>query len=420
MHTVNRRRFLKGVGVSIALPALESLARPATESAQRFVCVAPNYGVNPGGFFPKDTGAEFAMPTLLKPLERHRQELSVFSNLDHPDVGGGHGCSNTLLNGVELKDVVDNPQALLSLDQYLAEQIGQHTRFPSLRLGAGGVSWSRAGIKLPSDADPARVFSRLFREDHPKVKANTRRFLHEDSSILDVVLDDAQRLRGSLSTTDKRKLEEYFTAIRDVERKLQRRDAWLDVPKPKANEAIIKGDEDAGIVDLSYPYNTPVMVELMVLALQTNATKIITFAHPGGNRLFPFPGITLGYHSLTHHGKRPELLKELTIIESYYTQQFAGFLDRLKSVTDEAGRPLLDSTVVMFGSGMGNASSHSSRNLPIMLAGGGMKHGQHHRFPRKGRDGRPLCDLYVTILQRLGLETDRFSTSAGDLNHLLT
>ena len=173
-------------------------------------------------------------------------------------------------------------------------------------------------------------------------------------------------------------------------------------------------------MDLNYPYNTPVMYDLMVLALQTESTNVITFGHPGGNRLFPFEGIELGYHSLTHHGKRPELLRQLTIIELYYTQQLARFFDRMKEAKDAEGQPLLDSTVVLFGSGMGNASSHSSRNLPILLAGGGFKTGEHHRFERTGRDGRPLCDLFVSILQQLGVETDRFSTSQGNLNHLIT
>ena len=163
---------------------------------------------------------------------------------------------------------------------------------------------------------------------------------------------------------------------------------------------VIQGD-DEDFVDLAYPYNTSVMYELMALALQANLTNVITFGHPGGNRLFPFDGITYGYHSLTHHGKRPDLLKELTIIETFYTKQFAGFLDLLKKNKDSEDRPLLDSTVVMFGSGMGNASSHSSRNLPVMVTGGGLKGGNHHRFERKGRDGRPLCDLSSPFFRNL-------------------
>jgi hypothetical protein len=161
------------------------------------------------------------------------------------------------------------------------------------------------------------------------------------------------------------------------------------------------------------------MYDLMVLALQTNSTNVICYGHPGGNRLFPFDGITLGYHSLTHHGKRPDLLKELTIIETFYAAQFSRFLTKLKETPDSDGNSLLSSTIVLFGSGMGNASSHSSRNLPVMIAGGGLRHGNHHRFERNGRDGRPLSDLFVTILQQLGIEQDAFSTSNSNLNHLL-
>ena len=420
MTSTNRRNFLRGIGVSIALPALESLGGTPQNSAKasRFVCISPNYGMNPGGFFPEQTGPDYALPLLLKPLEKHRHDLTIFSNLDHPEVGGGHGCSNTLLNGVKLKDAKDNPQRLHSLDEYMAEKIGQQTRFASLRLGSGGISWSRAGVILPSEGNPTSVFGRMFLEDNPKIKTKTKEYLREDASILDVVRTDAKRLNSKLTRNDQNKLDEYLTAIREVERKLQRRTNWIDIPKPKASDKVIRGDDEM-VVDLTYPYNTSVMYDLLVLALQANLTNIITFGHPGGNRLFPFDGISMGYHSLTHHGKRPDLLKELNIIETFYATQFAGLLDRLKVARDTEGRSLLESTVVMFGSGMGNASSHSSRNLPIMVAGGGFKNGQHHRFDRNGRNGRPLCDLYVTILQQLGVKTDRFSTSTANLNHLL-
>jgi hypothetical protein len=420
-----RRQFLQGLGVSIALPAFASL-RAGTDNttdgrAKRFVCVAPNYGMNPGGFFPQETGASYQMPRLLTSLEPHRNDLTVFTNLDHPGVGGGHGCSNTLLNGVEMKDVRDQPQKLLSMDQVLAEQLGQTTRFPSLLLGSGGISWSRAGITLPTDSDPTRVFTRLFVNDNPRTKLRTRQFLDEDASILDVVRRDAKRLNARLAKADQQKLEQYLTSIRQVEVKLARQAEWINIAKPDASEDVIRGgDNDDTIVDLEYPYNTSVMYDLMVLALQTDSTNVICYGHPGGNRMFPFDGITLGYHSLTHHGKRPELLNELAIIESFYAAQFSRFLTKLKDTPDSDGQSLLDSTVVMFGSGMGNASAHTSRNLPVMVAGGGFRNGSHHRFKRHGRDGRALSDLYVTILQQLGVETDTFSTSTNNLNHLLT
>jgi len=377
--------------------------------------------MNPGGFFPEKTGADYQLPALLRPLEPHQKELTIFSNLDHPGVGGGHGCSNTLLNGVELKDVKDQPQRLHTLDQLLGEEIGQTARFPSLLLGGSSVSWSRAGIKLPADGDPARVFAKLFVNDNAKTKQQTRQFLEEDASILDVVRQDANRLHKRLAKADQGKLDQFLTAIREVERKLKRQADWLDIAKPAANDKAIRGgDDEDKIVDLAYPYNTPVMYDLMVLALQTNSTNVICYGHPGGNRLFPFDGITLGYHSLTHHGKRPALLKELTIIETFYARQFSRFLKKLKETPDSEGRSLLESTIVLFGSGMGNASSHSSRNLPVMVAGGGLRGGSHYRFERRGRDGRPLSDLFVTILQQLGVERDKFSTSNSNLNHLLT
>ena len=425
MTRVDRRSFLCGLGVSIALPEFDSLrAADGSRSqghARRFVCVSPNYGMNPGGFFPEQTGADYEMPALLKSLERHRRELTVFTNLDHPGVGGGHGCSNTLLNGVELKDTKDRPQRLHSLDQLLAENIGKTTRFPSLLLGSGGTSWSRAGITLPTTSSPEQVFAKLFVAENPKTKQRTRQFLAEDRSILDVVQQDAKRLNSRLAKADRDKLDQFLTSIRGVETTLNRKADWIDVAKPKVGDTVIRGgDDDDTIVDLAYPYNTSVMYDLMVMALQTNSTNVICYGHPGGNRLFPFDGITLGYHSLTHHGKRPELLRELTIIETFYARQLARFLTKLKETPDSSGQSLLESTVVMFGSGMGNASSHSSRNLPIMVAGGGLRHGNHHRFERHGRDGRPLSDLFVTILQRLGIEQDTFSTSTSNLNHLLT
>lgn len=425
MAGLPRRDVLRGLGVAIALPSFASLRaeseKSSEETTKRFVCVSPNYGMNPGGFFPTETGRDYKMPSLLESLQSHRDSMSLFTNLDHPGVGGGHGCSNTFLNGVEMKSTKENPQRLLSLDQLLAEHLGQNTRFPSMLLGSGGFSWSRAGIRLPTQSDPVRVFTNLFVDDAAKAKQQTRQFLHEDTSILDVVRKDAKSLRVRLAQADQQKLDQYFTSIREVERKLNRQAEWIDVRKPTIKDDVIRGrDDDDTIVDLQYPYNTSVMYDLMVLALQTNSTNVICFGHPGGNRLFPFDGITLGYHSLTHHGKRPELLQELSIIERFYANQFATFLSKLKDTKDSTGRPLLDSTAVLFGSGMGNASSHSSRNLPVLLAGGGFQHGKHHRFERQSRNGRPLGDLFVSILQQFGIDQEQFSNNSSNLNHLLT
>lgn len=421
----DRRLFLHATGIQLALPAFESLntqtqASHAATNPKRFVCIASNYGMYPQGFFPAEIGSSYQLPSSLESLAPHRDQLTIFSNLDHPGVGGGHGCSDTFLNGIELTNAKGTPQKLHTLDEFLGETIGQANRFSNLRLGAGGFSWSRAGIKMPSEANPVNIYSKLFSEDTPKAKQQIRRFIADDNSILDVVRQDANRLTQKLGKEDQTKLDQYLTAIREVERKLHRRNQWLDIPKPNINPSVIRGDDQSEtIIDLAYPYNSSVMYDLMVLALQTNSTNVISFGHPGGNRLFPFDGITLGYHSLTHHGQRPELVKELAIIETFYIKQFARFLQRLKDTPDSNGQPLLESTIVLFGSGMGNASTHSSRNLPIILAGGGLRHGSHHQFQRTGYDGRPLSDLFVTILQKLGVEKAQFATSTGNLNELL-
>ena len=419
----DRRSFLRGAGAFVALPAFESLLPRASATsgrapkAKRFVCVAPDYGVVPGSFFPAEEGADYGLPTLLKPVAKHRREFSVFSHLDHPGVGGGHACSATLLNGVKVTDVAGDRQRLVSLDQVIAGRIGSGTRFPSLRTGQGApISYTPSGVPVPSIRNPENLFRQLFVEDHPKIKAARRGSLGENRSILDAVLQDANALGKTLAVRDRKKLDEYLTSVREAERKLRRREEWIDSPKPKAKVRTEPSDEDEGT---GYPYDMALSYELITLALQTDSSRVITYQMPGGNRRFEFAGVTLGYHTLSHHGKQPDKVRQLEIIESYYVRHFSGFLDQLKKVRDAEGRPLLESTIVLFGSGMGNASSHSSRDLPILLAGGGFRHGRHHRFERGARNGMPLSNLFVTLLQQLGIEKDRFAGSTGNLNGVL-
>ena len=430
----DRRAFLRGCGVSLAIPVFESIltetglttdkpssetqaAEGSTAAARRFVCIAPDYGIHPGSFFPKQTGNDYVMPTVLSALQRHRPDLTVFSQLDHPGVGGGHGCTRTLLNGVKAGDAGGDRRKLLSLDQLIAEQIGSDTRFPSLITGRGApISYTRAGIPIPSISKADQLFQLLFVEDDKQLQVRRKQSLRENRSILDVVLQDARGLRKRLAIQDQHKLEEYLAAVRETERKLARRRNWLDISKPRAKAP--KPDEDASAY--TDPDDMDLFYQIMVLALQTESTRVLVYQMPGGNRRFPFEGITLGYHTLTHHGQHPDRVRQLQIIDSYYLSQLAGFIDRLKKTKDRQGQPLLDSTLVFFGSGMGNASSHSSRNLPALVAGGGLKHGQHHTFPKSGDRGTPISNLYVTLLQQLGIETDRFASSNGDFNHLLT
>ena len=423
---LDRRLFLRGAGASLALPMLESL-QPAvtadeprtgdTAPAKRFVCVAPDYGIYPPAFFPKQTGHDYEMPGTLKMMERHRQDMSVFSYLDHPGVGGGHACTRTFLNGIKAGDADGNRSRLLSLDQVIARKIGMESRFPALVTGNGApISYTAAGIPVPSVPTPDRFFNLLFVDEDAKTKDRQRQALGDNASILDVLLEDSRSLQPRLASQDRVKLDEYLTAVRETERKLNRRRDWIDIPKPKVKAP--KQGEDA-YEQSGYPYDMSLFFEVMVLALQTESTRVLTYQMPGGNRMFPFDGITMGYHTLTHHGKDPEKAGQIQIIDRYYLTQLAHFVDRLKKTKDRKGRPLLDSTVVLFGSGMGNASSHSSRDVPVLVAGGGLKHGGHHSFPKDGNQGIPLANLYVTLLRQFGIETDQFASSEGDLDHLL-
>ena len=227
----DRRRFLRGVGLSLAIPALESLRPGRTAAAdgdqptaRNFICVAPDYGLNPEGFFPQQTGNQYAMPNSLQSLARHRRDFSVFSQLDHPDVGGGHGCTRTLLNGIKADDADGDRSKLFSLDQLVAERIGSETRFPSLVTGNGApISYTRAGIPIPSVSTPDRFFNLLFVEDSEKDKQRQRQSLSDNDSLLDLLLDDSRSLKGKLAAQDRNKLEEYLTAVRETERKLVRR-----------------------------------------------------------------------------------------------------------------------------------------------------------------------------------------------------
>lgn len=423
----DRRFFLEGAGVGLALPMLESLQpavnadEPKTENtapAKRFVCVAPDYGIYPPAFFPEQAGRDYEMPGTLKMMERHRQDMSVFSYLDHPGVGGGHACTRTFLNGIKASDADGDRSRLLSLDQVIARKIGMESRFPALVTGNGApISYTEAGIPVPSVPTPDRFFNLLFVDEDAKTKDRQRQALGDNASILDVLLEDSRSLQPRLAAQDRVKLDEYLTAVRETERKLTRRKDWIDIPKPKVKAP--KQDEDQH-EQSGYPYDMSLFFEVMVLALQTESTRVLTYQMPGGNRMFPFDGITMGYHTLTHHGKDPEKAGQIQIIDRYYLAQLASFVDRLKKAKDREDRPLLDSTIVLFGSGMGNASSHNSRDVPVLVAGGGLKHGSHHRFPKNDSGGTPLSNLYVTLLRQFGIEADRFASSEGDLDHLMT
>lgn len=419
-----RRAILKGAGVLLALPILPSLPKKLARASERWdsspgqptqpkrlVCIGNEFGMYPDAFWPKDTGANYELSPLLKPLEPHKQEMTIFSNLDH-GLKGGHFAVHTFLSGVKSSESNSVPDGGISLDQRAAEHVGSRTRFPSIAVGSEGglhggpmMSWTRTGTRVPPTPGPRELFRKLFVDDGPQSKKIEKERIALQSSILDTVLDDAKRIQRKLARDDSQKLDEYFDSVRDVEEKLQLDRQWQNVPKPNVDATV--PDNEGLTRDL------PKIYDLLALALQSDSTRVATIEIGSGFAASDL-GIRRGYHSLSHHGHEPANIELLMQIEKYQTEQLGRFVQRLKTIPHPDGS-LLDSTMVLFGSGMGNANSHNNVKLPVVLAGGGFKHGQHIAYPKATSKRVPLSNLYVSILQQFGLETDYFSTSTGSL-----
>lgn len=426
----NRRFFLRAAGVSLALPLFESLGgrvfaqdsavgslegKPVNGSRpMRMVCIGNLLGFYPEAFFPEQTGANYELPESTEKLKPHKQDFTIFSGLDH-GVKGGHFAMSSFLSGVRVGDAKGMPEGNITVDQRAAETLGGATRFPSLTLGSesgihGGclMSWTRSGTRVPPISTPRELFRKLFVSDGAADVAASLDRLDLKDSILDAVQGDAKSLQRQLGKRDKEKLEEYFSSVRDVEKQIELRREWAGIPKPDPK---IEEPKNKDFVS-----DLPVMYDLIALALQTDSTRIATLEIGGDFEASAFD-LKAGYHAISHHGMRDESIKALIKMERYQTEQFARFLAKLKSIDDGSGS-LLDHSMVLFGSGMGNANSHTNTNLPIILAGGGFKHGEHMAYPMKGLGRQPLCNLYLSMLQRFGAEVDVFGTSSSTLTGL--
>lgn len=382
------------------------------------VCIGNEFGMHPESFWPEGDGAEYEMTPTLKPLTAHRSDFTLLSHLDH-GLKGGHFAIHAFLTGVKAADARNMPEGGISVDQKAAEFVGSQTRFPSLAIGSddgvhGGcqMSWTRTGTRVPPIPGPRELFRQLFVEDSANARQSATQRIQLQSSILDAVLGDAKSLKRKLNTNDGQKLEEYFSSVRDVERKLQLDRQWQKVPKPGTsmeepiNEGLVK--------------DMPRIYDLIALALQTDSTRVATL-EIGQSFAVRDLGIKGGYHGLSHHGKVQDSIDQLVQIETYQLEQLARFLEKLKAIREpNSDGTLLDSTMVLHGSGMGNANSHTNSDLPLILAGGDFRHGEHKRFPAHSSKRVPLSNLFVTMLQQFGLETDEFSFSTGTLTGLAT
>lgn len=411
-----RRNFLRTAGITLALPALDIFAAgTAAQPKRRMICICAPLGLHPDNFIPQQTGRDYTLSPYLEIVGEYRNDLTVISGLSHAGQGSSfaHQASASFLTGVPGAGRPGFRNAI-SIDQFAADQIGTLTRYPSLALsgeGAGGLSWTRTGALIPADNLPSKVFARLFLEGSAEDQNEQIRKLTDGRSILDDVSAQAKSLRSDLGSEDRDKLDEYLTSVRELEQRMVNDESWAKKPKPKVDVPPPTDIKNAS--DLIG--RTNLLFDLAHLALQTDSTRLITIMLAGSTFAPPIEGVTLGHHDLSHHGKDPGKLAQLKIVETEVMKTMAGLLTKLKQSKEE-GSTLLDQTTVFLGSNLGDASSHSTKNLPVLLAGGGFKHGQH--LPFDPNNPPPLCNLYVSMLQRLGIETDKFGTSTSTLTGL--
>lgn len=416
---MTRRHFLRGLGVVLPLPALlqHAAARPAQHTAKRMLLISNNLGVIPGPFFPKQTGFNYTLSPLLKNLEAFRNEFTIFSGLSHPAVSGGHSTENCFLTGA--KDPTGSGfRNTVSLDQYAIEHLGQRTRFPTLNLGVNidrgnrSLSWSRDGALLPAEDKPSALFRKMFIQGSPREIERRLHSLKERGSILDTLRADAKRLQTRSGHEDKFRLDQYFTSIRELEKGLIVAEEWETRPKPTINHP-----EPKDILDRArfFP-KLDLMLRMARLAFESDSTRIVTlmvdaFATPVFEISDKEKSLT-GYHDLSHHGQSPEKIRQLEKTDHRQMQTLAALFKQLRE-TREHNNSLLDTTMVLYGSNMGDANVHNCDNLPILLAGGRFKHGQHLAFD--ARNNQPLCRLFISMLQQMGIESDTFSSGHGTL-----
>lgn len=422
VHSIGRRHFLKSAASLIALPALESLpvlgavktATTAAPQARALVSIGTYLGLHQNAFFPKQAGRGYEMPETLKPLADHRDAFTVFSGLDHR-APNGHGAWSNFLCG--------NTPGAYSFDQQVADAIGQKSRFPSVQLTAGtgegskAMSFTKQGIGLPMVQRPSVFYKELFMSEADK--ARMEYMLRSGKSSIDDVLEDALRLQKSATKRDSDKLDEYFDSLRSVEKRMAQQIASIDDPIPTTDYQL--PDSDPITPNLLMEAET-LMYDLMTLAIETESSKVLSFFIDGLGQVFSFDGEPLkaGYHGLSHHGNDPAMINDLVKIEQSHIYCLSGFLKQLKEKKDTEGKSLLDSTIILMGTGMGDASRHSNSNLPTLVAGGGFHHGSHIAIDSKTENAPLLGDLYITLMQRLGMETNEFSNASRNMNQLFS
>ncbi len=428
-RAVSRRQFLRGAGIVLSLPLLDSMlpafAKAAGASGEkakprRMLAVCNNLGLLPDQFFPKTTGRGYALSPYLEHLRDHRDDFTVFSGVSHPDVDGGHPADICFLTAAPHPGS-GGFRNTISLDQYIAERIGHETRFPSLTLGVNvqqgvrSLSWTGSGVLIPCEEKASDVFKRLFVQGTPaEVDAQLRK-LAQGQSILDAVGSQAKDLKRSVGARDRDRLDQYFTSVRDLEQRMEMSKEWERRPKPKVSVPVP--------IDPASPKEYMAKVKLMYdmarLAFETDSTRSISLLLDSVSspaiELDHDVKLTDAYHNLSHHGKSEAKLSQLKAIDVWHMKLLGDLFRDLKAVQED-GDTLFDRTMVLYGSNLGNANTHVTTNLPTLFAGGGFRHGQHLGFDTT--HNYPLPNLFVSMLQRMGIEADKFASATGTMRGL--
>ncbi|QDU28363.1 hypothetical protein ETAA8_34630 [Anatilimnocola aggregata] len=415
---LSRRTVLRGAGISLAMPWLTAMApafgaNQATSPPRRFVAMTLGLGLHAESLFPKVGGKVYEASPYLAGIQNIRNDFTVISGTSHPGVSGGHRAEASLLSAAPMSSAAASRNTV-SLDQLLAKYLGHHTRFPSLTLslsGSNSPSYTENGSMIPAEESPARLFARLFLSDSPAEQKKQIARAREGRSVMDLVAEDARALQSQLGRGDRDRLDSYFTSVRELERRLKDTEAWANRPKPQVD---ISKPIDIGNPN-DFIGRQRLMSDMVRLALATDSSRFITLHLGGSGGVLPIEGVDEGYHNLSHHGQDDEKLRQLALVEKEIVRAWGDFLRGLKE-TDDHGGNLLEHTSVLLTSNLGNASSHDNKNMPVLFAGGGFRHGQHLAFNR-GKN-YPLPNLYLSVLQRTGMEVEKFATSTGTMTGL--
>ena len=416
--SIDRRTILRGTGVSMAVPFLGAMTPAMADESQRqtpkrFVAMTLGLGLHAPNLNPDEAGPNYKPSRYLRAIDDLREKFTVISGSSHPGVGGGHRAEASILtaNPVGSSGRAKNT---ISVDQYMAKHLGGQTRFPSLVLSSSGSnspSYTENGAMIPAQDSPSRLFQRLFINDSIKEREQHAQRVRQGRSIMDLVHEDAKKLQRELGKGDQQRLDSYFDSVRDLEKRMAASEAWAKRPKPKVNA---KRPIDIGNSN-DFVGRQRLMSDMIKLALQTDSSRFVVYHLGGSGGVVPLPGVEEGYHGLSHHGLDEEKLEQLALVETAIISAWGDFLRGLDSI-EENGSSLLDETSVLMTSNLGNASNHSNRNMPVLFAGGGFKHGQHLAFDQNRN--YPLPNLFVSVLQKLGLETDKFMSSTGTMTGL--